>query len=54
MDWPSLENVLGIKPITDEKAQRRLWHKYRKKKKKEKKREEETGSGEGKKVDIYV
>ncbi|WP_457626177.1 hypothetical protein [Persephonella sp.] len=54
MDWPQLSNVFAIKPVTDEKSQRRLWNIYRKRKKEEKK-EEKKGEGiKGKKVDIYV
>ena len=54
MDWPQLENVFRIKPVSDEKSQRRLWNIYRKKKEK-KQKEEKKGEGiKGKRVDIYV
>ncbi|WP_457624023.1 hypothetical protein [Persephonella sp.] len=54
MDWPQIDNVLGIKPITDEKAQRRLWHIYRKRKEKKEKKEEETRKEKGGRIDIYA
>ncbi|MDQ7055178.1 MAG: hypothetical protein Q9M89_01175 [Persephonella sp.] len=52
MDWPQIDYVLRIKPISDEKSQRRLWHLYRKKKEK---KQAKKGKGiKGRKVDIYI
>ncbi|WP_457636303.1 hypothetical protein [Persephonella sp.] len=54
MDWPQLEHVFKIKPVTDEKSQRRLWNVHKKRKEK-KYKEEKKGKGiKGNKVDIYV
>lgn len=55
MDWLDITNVLRIKPMTDEKSQKRLWTVYRKSKKKTEKKKIENTKKEGNhKIDIYA
>ncbi|WP_155810700.1 hypothetical protein [Persephonella sp. IF05-L8] len=55
MDWPNITNVLKIKPVTDEKSQKRLWTVYKKSKKKRNKQKKEKPSNEGNhRIDIYA
>jgi len=54
MDWPEINNVLGIKPVIDEKAQRKLWHIYKKKKREKEEKKDRTPKEKGGRIDIYA